>query len=114
MTGKKNSRRSWQKAEKKKRNLTSNNFETLLCPEGPALAQRLWWYIYPSPPVFSTAEVAVKGAAHRRFRRLAHDGLPQLCYFPASGEEYILQSRPSQDWERACLELNFLIKISEV
>ncbi len=50
MTGKKNSRRSWQKP-RKSRNLTSNNFETL-CPEGPALAQRLWWYISPVAACF--------------------------------------------------------------
>ena len=42
------------------------------------------------------------GAAHRRFRRLALDGLPRLCYFPGKRRGYILQSRPlSQDWERA-------------
>ena len=36
---------------RKSRNLTSNNFETL-CPEGPALAQRLWWYISPVAACF--------------------------------------------------------------
>lgn len=35
----------------KSRNLTSNNFETL-CPDGPALAQRLWWYISPVAACF--------------------------------------------------------------
>lgn len=35
----------------KSRNLTSNNFETL-CPEGPALAQKLWWYISPVAACF--------------------------------------------------------------
>ena len=57
----------------------------------------------PSPPIFlHSREWAVKGAAHRRFRRLALDGLPRLCYFPGKRRGYILQSRPlSQDWERA-------------
>ena len=45
----------------------------------------------PSPPTFLySREWAVKGAAHRRFRRLALDGLPRLCYFPGKRRGYIL------------------------
>ena len=61
-------------------------------------------------------EWAVKGAAHRRFRRLALDGLPRLCYFPGKRRGYILQSRPlfPRLGKGVGFGLNFLIKISEV
>ena len=40
----------------------------------------------PSPPIFlHSREWAVKGATHRRSRRLALDGLPRLCYFQRRG-----------------------------
>ena len=40
----------------------------------------------PSPPIFlHSREWAVKGATHRRLRRLALDGLPRLCYLQRRG-----------------------------
>ena len=56
-------------------------------PRGPAPPAEGSVVIYPpSPPIFlHSREWAVKGATHRRSRRLALDGLPRLCYFQRRG-----------------------------
>ena len=77
-----------KKMEKDK--LTRPHFETIV-RRGPAPPAKGSVVIYPpSPPIFLySREWAVKGAAHRRFRRLALDGLPRLCYFQRRGGVYI-------------------------
>ena len=66
--------------------VTGPRFWTL-CPEVSARAwDGLCGDISPSPPIFlHSREWAVKGATHRRSRRLAPDGLPRLCYFQRRG-----------------------------
>src|SRR5699024_6629069 len=62
------------------------NGPTLSRGKRPALGMGSVVIYPPSPPIFlHSREWAVKGATHRRSRRLALDGLPRLCYFQRRG-----------------------------
>src|SRR5699024_5365059 len=62
------------------------NNPTLSRGKRPALGMGSVVIYPPSPPIFlHSREWAVKGATHRRSRRLALDGLPRLCYFQRRG-----------------------------
>ena len=67
-----------------KSELSHGNFETK-CPKAIVVPAHFYigaLVVYPpSPPTIKCRrEQAVKGAQHRRLRRLALDGLPRLCY----------------------------------
>ena len=64
---------------------TSNHFETF-CPEDPALRIMALVVYIPVAACFRTAGSGLS-RVHRTavLRRPALDGLPWLCYFPASG-----------------------------